>query len=84
MRVTREIKARIRRPGLSIGQLEALAGFPANESSRRAFWMARRADVQVHTGMDDPDPQLIFDRVREVCYKFIEWRVSQNEVSIIR
>lgn len=37
MRITKSLRAVIRRPGSTIGQLEALAGIPGDESSRRMF-----------------------------------------------
>jgi hypothetical protein len=84
MRITKSLRAVIRRPGSTIGQLEALAGIPGDESSRRMFWLARRAEVKDRTGAANPDPALVFERAREVCYGLVEWRVAAGEISILR
>jgi hypothetical protein len=65
MRLTKSLKAAIRRPGSSIGDLEALAGIPGDETSRSIFWQARRAEVKDLTGALNPDLALVFDRGRE-------------------
>lgn len=83
MRVTTAQKAAIRRPGGTIGQLEALAGIPSDEGSRFIFWSARNAEVRDSTGVQYPDGNLVFERAREVCYKLIEWRISMGELCII-
>lgn len=84
MRLTKSLKAAIRRPGSSIGDLEALAGIPGDETSRSIFWHARLAEVKDRTGAENPDPALVFDRGREVCYSLVEWRVSVGELCILR
>ncbi|WP_436145110.1 hypothetical protein [Duganella sp. LjRoot269] len=84
MRLTKSLKAAIRRAGSSIGDLEALAGIPGDETSRSIFWLARRAEVKDRTGAENPDPALVFDRGREVCYSLVEWRVSAGELCILR
>ena len=66
MRVTKAHKAAIRRPGGTIGQLEALAGLPSDEASRRAFWLARQSEVRDRSGVEFPEGALVFDRAREV------------------
>lgn len=83
MRMTKAQKAAIRRPGGTIGQLEALAGLPADEGSRRVFWCDRNAEVRVRTGVQHPDGNQVFERAREVCYQLIERRVSLGELCII-
>lgn len=83
MRITKSLKAIIRRPGSMIGHLEALAGIPGDESSRRMFWLARRAEVKERTGTENPDPALAFAPARDLCYGLIEWRVSVGELSIL-
>jgi hypothetical protein len=83
MRVTKAQKEAIRRPGSTIGQLEALAGLPSDESSRFHFWSARNAEVRDATGMQYPDGNLVLERACEVCYKLIEWRLSRGELCII-
>ena len=83
MRITQAQKKAMRRPGGTIGQLEALAGIPSDEITRSMFWSARNAEVRDSTGVQDPDCSVVFERVREVCYKLIEWRVSMGELCII-
>lgn len=83
MRVTRAIKAAIRRPGSDVGHLEAMAGIPSDDGSRFHFWSVRNAEVRDSTGLQDPDSHLVLERVREVGYKLIEWRISRGELCII-
>jgi hypothetical protein len=83
MRVTKAQKDAIRRPGGTIGQLEALAGLPSDEASRSIFWSARNAEVRDRTGVQYPDGNLVIERAREVCHKLIEWRVSMGELCIV-
>lgn len=83
MRVLKSHKVAIRRPGTTIGQLEALAGIPSDEASRHIFWTARRAEVMERTGAEYPASDLVFERAREVCYKLIEWRMAVGELSIL-
>ncbi|WP_371765590.1 hypothetical protein [Massilia sp.] len=83
MRVTKAQKEAIRRPGGTIGQLEAPAGLPSDEGSRFIFWSAWNAEVRDRTGIQNPDGNLVLERAREVCYKLIEWRVSVGELCII-
>jgi len=83
MRVLKVHKAAIRRPGATIRMLEALAGIPCDEASRRLFWSCRSAEVRERSRTDEADPGLVFERTREVCYKLIEWRMSMNELCII-
>ncbi|MDK6080589.1 hypothetical protein [Massilia varians] len=83
MRVTKEQKDAIRRPGGTIGQLEALAGLPSDEGSRAIFWSARNGEVRDRTGVQNPDGNLVIERGRDVCFKLIEWRISMGELCII-
>lgn len=83
MSVTKAIKAEIRRPYRTIGEMEAMAGIPADEASRRSFWKAREAEVRDRTGVADPAVGLVVERAREVCYGLIEWRVSKDELCVL-
>ncbi|MBB3122204.1 hypothetical protein [Pseudoduganella violacea] len=81
-RVTQVQKVAIRRPGITLEHLEDLAGIDAD--ARQAFRHNRRADVRDRTGTEGPDPELVAERIRHVCYSFIEWRVKMGELCILQ
>ena len=83
MRIAKSLKDVIRRPGTTIGHLEAMAGIPGDAASRSAFWSTMSAEVRAFTGVDRPDPAQVFDHALEVCYRRIEQRVAAGELSIL-
>lgn len=63
-------------------QLEDLAGISSD--ARQMFRHNRRAEVRYQTGAEDPAPELVAERIQNVCYSFIEWRVKKGELSILQ
>lgn len=78
-----QVKAKLTRPGGTIGQLEALAGIEGDEASRRAFWCRQHAVVKRATGLPFPDPSLVFERAKNTCYRLVAARVKAGELSLI-
>jgi len=78
-----QVRAKLgRRPG-TIGQLEALAGIGADETSRREFWMRQEAEAKRVSGQACPDGAAVFEHAKGTCYKLIAARVSAGEMSLI-
>lgn len=83
MRVTREIKAAIRRPYLTMDHMQAMAGILSEGGAHRAFLMAREAEVRDRNAGLPPTDIQVAARVRDVCIALIEWRVSMGQLCML-